>query len=299
MELISVVIPTHNRSNLLKRSIASVLQQTHQNLECIVVVDGSKDDTVNILSEIKDSRLRYYQHDMSMGASAARNTGILHSSGKYIAFLDDDDEWTLNKLEKQLKLIENSPNKVGMVYCWMDYYNENNEIIRRHHPTLKGNVFKDVLESQRIGGCPTLLVRKSVINDVGGFDEKLPRGNDGDFIRRVTLKYEVDYIPEVLVHVHINHGHEQIGDFSSKGIKNAILGEKAKLEKFFEHETYYPEQFSNINLKISRHHIILKDWKQAFVYLRNAIKVKGVSMNVASTLLYLCLKYLKSLISGD
>src|SRR3989338_8677774 len=102
MVKVSVIIPTHNRPELLKRAVKSVLNQTYKDLEVIVVDDGLEkraDETVN---SFNDSRLKYIQHPEEKGGSAARNTGIKNSSGEFIAFLDDDDEWLPEKLEIQI-----------------------------------------------------------------------------------------------------------------------------------------------------------------------------------------------------
>ena len=204
--LVSVILPTYNRCNLLPRAVGSILGQTYVNLECIIVDDGSTDGTARIVQEFTDKRVIYLRHQANRHASAARNTGIKHGKGDFFAFLDDDDEWLPEKLEKQIAHIRQCPESVGMIYCWMDYYDVQENLTKKHHPTFKGYVFKHVLDKQRIGGCPTLLIRRAVIDEVGDFDESLRRGNDGDFIRRVTKHYLVDYVPEVLVKVHVGHG---------------------------------------------------------------------------------------------
>ena len=105
--LVSVVIPTYNRADLIPRAIASVSSQSYQNFEIIVVDDNSQDDTEKVVREIanQDSRISYHRHSSNLGGSAARNTGIKQATGKYIAFLDSDDIWLPQKLELQLKAI--------------------------------------------------------------------------------------------------------------------------------------------------------------------------------------------------
>jgi glycosyltransferase involved in cell wall biosynthesis len=255
----------------LKRAIQSVLDQTYPELECIVVDDASKDDTDQIINSFEDDRLKYFRHEKNKGASAARNTGIRQSKGGLIAFLDDDDEWIATKLEKQVPLLKGLPERFGMVYCWMDYYDANNKLIHQHHPTLKGYVFPQVLDAQRLGGCPTLLVKRNVVDQIGGFDESLPRGNDGDFIRRVCRKYEVDYVPEVLVKVYTEHGSERISSKNKESIKNAIKGEKIKFSKFHKELNALPEQKSNIYTHIGNHYAALRHFKSAFRYYLKAI----------------------------
>jgi len=100
---VSVIIPTYNRAHLVGRSIQSVINQTYQDFEIIVVDDGSTDNTEDIIKEFqkKDKRIKHIKHNKNKGGSAARNTGIRAARGEYIAFLDSDDEWMPTKLEKQ------------------------------------------------------------------------------------------------------------------------------------------------------------------------------------------------------
>jgi glycosyltransferase involved in cell wall biosynthesis len=250
-------------------------------LECIIVDDGSSDNTNQIVNSIDDDRLVYIRHPVNKGASAARNTGIKHSKGEFIAFLDDDDEWLSTKLEKQVPLLQGLSERFGMVYCWMDYYNDEGELLHEHHPTLKGNVFHEVLDAQRLGGCPTLLVRREVFDEVQGFDESLPRGNDGDFIRRVCRKYKVDLIPEVLVKVYTRHGYPQIGSNDKKGIENHIFSQLAKIKKFENELKFYPQETENIFFDLARNYAKLGNWRNSVNYY-----CKGINVNPFSIKLY-------------
>lgn len=252
--LVSIIVPTQNRAELLLRAIESIVNQTYHHWECLVVDDGSVDNTAQIIESNRDSRIHFFRHDDIRGASAARNTGISHARGSFVAFLDDDDEWLPTKLEKQLNLIQRLSTDYGMVYCWMDYYDSRGDKIKEHHPLYRDYVFPYVLDEQRIGGCPTLLVRRTVMDELGGFDETLLRGNDGDFIRRVCRNYLVDFVPEALVRVNVDHGHLRISNTSEKGLKNAIRGESIKLDKFKSELRKYPIQTANIYSKIGHHY---------------------------------------------
>lgn len=232
MPEVSVIIPTHNRQRLIRRAVRSVLNQTYSDLECIVVDDASSDDTAQVMQTIGDDRVSYLRHDRNRGASGARNTGIRAARGSLIAFLDDDDEWLPEKLAKQVPLLKSLPEAYAMVYCWMDYLDNAGLVVQQRHPTHRGDVFKFVLVKQGLAGCPTLLVRRSVVDEINGFDESLPRGNDGDFIRRVCRAYKVEVVPEVLVHVHVGHGHERITSDTDRGIRNHLRAQQAKLDKF-------------------------------------------------------------------
>ena len=251
--LVSVILPTYNRARLVSRSINSVLNQTYNNYELIIIDDGSTDNTKQIINSFNDNRIVYLKHNHNKHASAARNTGIAKSKGELIAFLDDDDQWLPKKLEKQIALIQKLPPKVGLIYCWMDYYN-NEKLIHKHRPKLQGSVFPMVLDQQRIGGCPTLLIRKEILINMGGFDITIRRGNDGDLIRRICKKYDVDFVPEVLVKVNVGHGYSSIGSSSKESIKNAIYGQKVKFTKFKSELESLPKQKSKIYSYIGYHY---------------------------------------------
>jgi len=233
--LVSVIIPTFNRSEQVIRAVKSVLSQTYLNLECIVVDDCSTDNTINMLNAIKgnDDRLTILVHSKNQHASAARNTGILAATGHYIAFLDDDDVWIKNKLSKQVRLLNNAPDDVGMVYCWFDIFDGDKKIGSRK-PELEGDLFNQLLIGQPLGNASTLLVKSAVICKVGVFDVNLPRGNDGDFIRRVTKYYKVKVIKEVLVNYHVENVelNPRISILDNKGLINDINSIEVKLEKF-------------------------------------------------------------------
>ena len=276
--LISVVIPTYNRRHLLQKAIDSVLTQTYPHFELIVVDDCSTDGTEHFVKSLSDKRISYTKHKQNKHASASRNTGIKLSKGEFIAFLDDDDKWLPTKLEKQIALIKRSSISTGLIYCWMDYINQNEQITSTVRPTVKGNVFQHVFDKQGIGGCPTLLIRKSVIKDCGFFDETLLRGNDGDFIRRICLKYKVDFIPEVLVKVSTEHGNSRISDNDTKGIKSSLFSYNTRLEKFSDILTKYPSQTSNIYASIAYHHALLGNKKLVSKYIIKSILINPLGI---------------------
>ena len=117
MRKVSVVIPTHNRANLVGRAIQSVLDQTYRDFELIVVDDASTDGTEEVTKALNDNRIRYIHHMMNRGASGARNTGIENANGEYIAFLNDDDEWLPEYLDQMISFLEAKDRSIGLVYC--------------------------------------------------------------------------------------------------------------------------------------------------------------------------------------
>jgi glycosyltransferase involved in cell wall biosynthesis len=117
MGVVDVIIPTHNRSELLRAAILSVLQQTYTNFQITVVDDASEDDSANMVLAFRDSRLHYLRHEVNRGEAAAHNTGIARSRSLFVAFLDDDDCWLPHKLERQIAVMSASPPRVAGVYC--------------------------------------------------------------------------------------------------------------------------------------------------------------------------------------
>lgn len=247
---VSVIIPTHNRAKMLRRAIESVLTQTWRGeFEVIVVSDGSRDNTEDVVTSFRDQRIRFLRHETSRGPSAARNTGLRAARGKYIAFLDDDDEWTPNKLEVQLPLIENSSPEVGLVYAWMEYFRcgRSRSLCA---PTRRGDVFVEMLDNQAIGGCPTIMIKREVVDEVGHFDESLPRGNDGDYWRRIAKRYKVEYIPEILAKVHAGHK-DRISCANRHGIKAEIFALCRRLSTYKGDFGRHPEKEASVLARIA------------------------------------------------
>jgi glycosyltransferase involved in cell wall biosynthesis len=116
MPEVSVVIPTYNRAKVLSRAVKSVLNQGYRDFEIIVVDDGSTDNTEQVVGAFDKQQVKYVRHEKNMGPAAARNTGIGHANGKYIAFQDSDDEWFPQKLGRQVEILETASDRVGGVY---------------------------------------------------------------------------------------------------------------------------------------------------------------------------------------
>ncbi len=199
---VSIIIPTFNRVNLIEGSLRSVLNQTFQDFEVIIVDDGSTDNTDSLINELRknDNRIKYIKHKFNKGGSAARNTGIKNALGKYIAFQDSDDEWLPEKLELQLRAIKIADIKVGIIYSGMlRINNDNTEFVPPAWVIKKeGYIYNELLKGSFIG-TPTIMCRVDCFNDVGGFDESLSRLQDWDIVLRLSKKYEFKYIDKALI----------------------------------------------------------------------------------------------------
>src|SRR5262249_55117741 len=115
MPKVSVIIPTHNRAEFLRSAITSVLKQTFQDFEIVIIDDASKDHTREVIANFNDTRIKVIYNQVNKGDAGARNIGVMNSNCEYIAFLDDDDEWLPEKLKMQTRLLDNSPPEVGGV----------------------------------------------------------------------------------------------------------------------------------------------------------------------------------------
>lgn len=162
MERASVIIPTYNRAHVIARSINSILQQTYQEFEIIVIDDGGNDDTEEILKKIGDTRISYYRTETNHGAAGARNEGVRLAKYDIIAFQDSDDEWHSQKLEKQMKYLAKHP-EYNMVYTGFRTHHLDKQITHMPHPDMpgefEGDIFRDLLLLNKIG-TPTIVLKK-------------------------------------------------------------------------------------------------------------------------------------------
>ena len=193
---ISVIIPTYNRKNTLPRAVESVLNQAYKPVEIIVVDDGSTDGTKEWFSEMYP--LVHYIYQVNSGVSLARNTGINSARGDWIALLDSDDEWLPDKLELQVKLLQNN---AELRFChtneiWIRNGVRINQM--KKHQKYGGNIFKKCLDICRISPSSSLF-HTSVIKDVGLFDESLDVCEDYDLWLRITAKYPVLFLDQPLI----------------------------------------------------------------------------------------------------
>ncbi len=193
---ISVIIPTYNRKHTLSRSIGSVLSQTTKPLEIIVVDDGSTDGTRDWISAEYPTVKYIYQNNS--GVSSARNNAIRNTRGEWIAFLDSDDEWLPNKLEQQINLIQDYPE---YILChsneiWIRNGRRVNQM--KKHKKFGGEVFEKCLDICRISPS-SALIKKSILEKIGYFDESLEVCEDYDLWLRLTAKHKILFIDEPLI----------------------------------------------------------------------------------------------------
>jgi len=171
-----------------------------QDFELIVVDDASRDDTPRAVEQFANPKMKYVCHEKNQGVAASRNTGISNSHGKYIAFLDDDDEWLPDKLRLQFARLEVSPVSVGAVYTgWLIVQGMTRKVLSQQMPSLKGYVFNSMFIHGSIAPTSTFLCRRSCFEKVGLFEETLQYGEDHDMWLRIAREFTIDCIEEPLV----------------------------------------------------------------------------------------------------
>lgn len=195
---VSVVIPTYNRSNIIQDTINSVIQQSYSNLEIIVVDDGSEDNTPQVMSKYKHKCLKYIRLAENRGANAARNMGIKNSTGKYISFLDSDDQYAKNNIQKKVEYLNDLPEEYAGVFTPHKTYKDGK---LWHKSRFSGSVveLETIKERNVIGGFSCIAVKKSVFEKTGLLDESLKSAQDYDFYIRLLKKYKIKYIDDTHV----------------------------------------------------------------------------------------------------
>ena len=203
-EKVSIIIPTYNRAKLLTEAVRSLQQQTYENIEIIIVDDCSTDDTAQAVEKLDDGRIIYVKHDVNKGGSEARNTGIKHATGDYIGFLDSDDQWQSDKLERQLAVFRENPD-FGIVYTGMKVY-QGSYLVKEVIPKYQGDLLTKLIESNCIYTTSSILVKKEVLEEVGGFDSSLPSCQDWDFYLRLAQVSRFGFVEDSLVLYYLHPG---------------------------------------------------------------------------------------------
>ena len=205
-ELVSVIIPAFNAGADIRQTLNSVLAQTYQAIEVIVVDDGSSDATAAIVEEFvtRDARIQLVRQS-NAGVGAARNAAIRKARGKYIATLDADDLWFPEKLEKQVACMEQCGNETGLVYCWSKLINEAGEPVDvSHSNTLEGRLRHAMVLQNLLGNASVPLFRAAALEKVGLYLTRVEQEGgqgceDWDLYLRTAEIFSIRVVPEYLV----------------------------------------------------------------------------------------------------
>ncbi len=236
--LVSCVMTSYKRDAAIAgRALDSMLSQTYENTE-IIIVDDNRGEGAEAWSEgleklrNRSEKISVIKTERGHGAQRARNTGIEHSRGKYVAFLDDDDEWMWEKLEKQVALMESDPD-IGL--CYTDGYIVRDTVPpemrpQKSHCFCKTVSYKEMLKEDHIGTTSQVMIRKNVFDTVGYFDETLPARQDYEMWIRITKQFKAAGIPDLLYKYHKIKGGTQV----SHNWKNCVRGYAIIHEKYKE-----------------------------------------------------------------
>jgi glycosyltransferase involved in cell wall biosynthesis len=241
-------MPTYNRADIIGASIRSVLNQSFQDLELIVVDDRSTDDTRGEVERIGDPRIIYVWNEGSKGPSGARNRGIVEARGEWVALIDSDDEWSPTKLELQVQALTGDPNLdgVGCGWRWKSGTTGETRVVRI--PDSMGRI--DGLPRWAFNTCPEHLVRSEMAKATP-FDEDLWTYECMEWVLRLSKKCRFGYIPRVLVHC---NDHE--GDRASDGHLRLLKGLE---EVMIRHERFIREDreaWSALNLQLGAGYLV-------------------------------------------
>lgn len=273
--MITVVITTCKREpDIVKRAVQSVTEQTFSDWELILIDDSPIDyvyrsDIETMVKQFENKyNITYIANEVNSGACFSRNVGLNLAKGEYIAFLDDDDEWLPEKLEKQVNALSTAESRVALVYG--PYYkiiDETKEIKKVDLPLLSGMLFEELMKRGNfLGGMSMPMMKTACVKDVGGFDNLMQSAQDMDLFLRIAQCYEIISINCPLVYYHMHSG-EQITTNPQKKI--------AGLERLIEKNKDYIEQHKEIkwqwNMGLIQYYILAGRKKEAFSIWKKTI----------------------------
>jgi glycosyltransferase involved in cell wall biosynthesis len=268
---ISVIIPAYNRDKILKRAIDSIVAQTFQNWELIVVDDCSTDTTFDVVNSfmVNNEGIRYYKLEKNSGANAARNQGIKLANADILSFLDSDDEMHPLNLKKQHEKFSSSPD-LALCYTGVDYYSGSTKVSEVHQ-RMRGSLEKYLFTNLKGLGSSTsgFAVRKEVMEKTGGFDESMASQQDLDLLVRVARLYPIDFVDSCNTKMYLNSDNR-----ISDNPHSVIKGEEQFLSK---HELRIRELglYHHVARKLARKYALYsKDLSKAYSMLLSSIRYR-------------------------
>lgn len=245
MPLVSVVITTFNRKDKVGNAIQAVLDQTYKNVEIIVVDDCSTDGTIEYFEENWNSEVKYVRHEENKGVQYASNTGYSYTSGKYLAFIGDDDIWSdPEKLQTQVDVFEKDTDKnYGIVTTSVHMIQDDNEfdkIIKKPK-----NLLKHILGQNGIIYGTAALLRRDAFEFAGRFSEELPKGTDSDVYRRIIIQgYDAYFIKKPMINYY-EIGHDRMTLPTERGLSRSIKG----INYQFQNYSHYFDLYRGVKSK--------------------------------------------------
>lgn len=273
---VSVVIPTYNRSAYLAEAIASVLAQTFQDFEIVIVDDGSTDDTAQMVKALAEPRIRYLEQD-HRGVSAALNIGWRAARGDFIARLDSDDLWLPTLLQELVTRLEEDKTR-GAAYARARGMNAQGELLtqlvgtseRFPGETLKSLVYGDFVSPMAV------VIRRSALDEVGGYDESLIGNEDWDVWIRIARHYGIAYVAKILA---LYRFHAQNLTRTNSDRMERLMQDRVRvLDKFFSSGDIPPSvaaikpiAYRNVYLDWAIRYLERRQWKNAWQAFERAV----------------------------
>ncbi|MBL8012336.1 MAG: glycosyltransferase family 2 protein [Candidatus Omnitrophica bacterium] len=227
--LVSVIIPAFNRASVLPRALQSVLTQTYEDYEILIVDDASTDDTSDLVKSYTDSRIIYLRHAANRGGAASRNTGIERARGELVAFLDSDDQWEPNKLQRQIDVLQRAGQDCGVVYTALKAVYEATGETEMLEVTHRGRFLHELLISNCVRTLSSVIVRRSALLKAGGFDPQLRSCQDWDLYIRLAKECSFECINEPLTVYYVN---KKDPSRISNARKSIVQGHEAVARKY-------------------------------------------------------------------
>ncbi|MEC4802976.1 MAG: glycosyltransferase family A protein [Jaaginema sp. PMC 1079.18] len=282
LPLVSVIIPAYNAALFIERTLISVLTQTYQNLEIIVVDDGSQDETVAVIEQYakQDDRILLLQQE-NAGVAAARNFGIRASQGEFIAPIDADDIWYPENIEKQVNCAIAGGEKVGLVYSWSVDIDENDAIRGGFRASdIEGDIYKTLVCHNFLGNASSSLIRRSYLNQVGDYDSNLKAQNaqgceDWDLYLRLANVADYAVVPEFLVgYRKLRHSMSCNYD-TMKRSHDLVMATVAQNRPNLPHWLYSISR-SNLYTYFAHQSASNADWNNTLFWVKKAIQAHGL-----------------------
>lgn len=240
MPLVSAVIPTYNRADHVGGAVDSVLAQTHDDVEVVVVNDGSQDDTAAVLAAYDDDRVRVFHNDENRGIAYTFNRAVEEADGEFVGILGDDDRWRPQKIERQLDRFAELDDDYCCVYTGGVRIDSSGRVVTRIDPSVEGTVYPDVFLDFDLLPHSSHLVRREALLDVGGFDPDFPHAVDWDVSIRLAREYKFAYVDERLVERHF-HDDNVSGDIVAGDPAYQVDAHERVWKKFREDLRAFPE----------------------------------------------------------
>ena len=267
--LVSAIIPNYNYSRYICEAVESALNQTYKNVEVIVVDDGSSDDSLKVLSGYGD-RIKVISQK-NAGVAMARNNGVEVSTGEYVAFLDADDVWLPDKVEKQVDRFLAEP-ALGLVHVGVQDISAEGNDLDVHTDGMQGKVSHELLLFDRpviLGGGSGIMVPRNVFDEVGGFDTRLSTSADWDLFYQISSRYEVGFVSDVLLRYRF-HGSNMHGNIDRMQ-REMIVGFDKAFEGSLAPQNIKRDAYANLYRTLSGSYFYTGNYKQFGVFAAKSV----------------------------